>query len=223
MPDKRIQTWQARGRRFVIDGRALFVVDTGGEDKPVLLILHGYPTSSHDYAGVLDTLAEHFRVIVHDHLGFGLSDKPKEYSYALVDQTDVAVKVWQHLHVIKAHVFAHDYGTSIATELLALANAGVCPIDLTSITLCNGSVHIELARLRFIQILLRNRVAGTLIGAPVGTFVFFRQRHLNGQCRPELSQPEECEANYNNPAKLGLLAGTVAGLGAAPWAPSSGG
>ena len=57
MPDKRIQTWQARGRRFVIDGRALFVVDTGGEDKPVLLILHGYPTSSHDYAGVLDTLA----------------------------------------------------------------------------------------------------------------------------------------------------------------------
>lgn len=60
-------------------------------------------------------------------------------------------------------------------------------------------------------------IAGTLIGVPVGTFVFFRQRHLNGQCRPELSLPGECEANYNNPAKLGLLAGTVAGLGAAPW------
>lgn len=174
MPDKRIQAWQARGRRFVIDGRALFVIDTGGADKPVLLILHGYPTSSHDFEGVLVELARHFRVIIHDHLGFGLSDKPRDYSYALVEQTDVALKLWQHLKVNQAHVFAHDYGTSIATELLARTNEGSCPIKVLSLTLCNGSVHIELARLRFIQLLLRNPVTGPLVARFSSQRVFDR-------------------------------------------------
>lgn len=60
-------------------------------------------------------------------------------------------------------------------------------------------------------------VAGTLVGVPVGTFVFFRQRYHNRQCKPELSLPGECEASYVNPAKAALVVGGLAGLGAAPW------
>jgi pimeloyl-ACP methyl ester carboxylesterase len=153
----------------------VFTIDTGGDDRrPTLLLLHGYPTSSHDYYVVLPELAEHYRVIVHDHLGFGWSDKPGDYSYAIQEQTDFALLLWQHLGVGSAHLFAHDYGTSLATEILARWNLGFCPLDLESVTFCNGSVHIELARLRLIQKLLRNRTLGPLVARLSSQRVFNR-------------------------------------------------
>src|SRR6185436_12149599 len=130
---------------------------------PALVILHGYPTSSIDYHQVLPSLTNRFRVIAHDHLGFGLSEKPVDYSYALLDQADVAEELWLSLGVTRAHCFAHDYGTSVATELVARSNEGRARVKLSSVTLCNGSVHIELARLRFIQKLLRNRLTGPFV------------------------------------------------------------
>jgi pimeloyl-ACP methyl ester carboxylesterase len=172
------EEWRARGAFHTLPGHTLFVVDTGADgsadDKPTLVLLHGYPTSSHDYYRVLEDLAAHHRVIVHDHLGFGLSDKPSDYSYALYEQTDVALLLWQHLGVSSAHVFAHDYGTSLATELLARWNRGFRPVQLESITLCNGSVHIELAKLRVIQKLLRNHTLGPLVARLSSQRVFNR-------------------------------------------------
>ena len=156
------ERWRERGAIRRINGRSIFYVDTGG-DKEVLVVLHGYPTSSHDYHRVLPALAERFRVIVHDHVGFGHSDKPLDYSYALMDQADVAEQLWLSLGVNRAHCFAHDYGTSVATELVARTNQGHAKVTLASVTLCNGSVHIELARLRLIQKLLRNTLIGPLV------------------------------------------------------------
>jgi pimeloyl-ACP methyl ester carboxylesterase len=173
-----VDEWRAGGAYHTLHGRTLFVVDTGSdsadEDKPTLVLLHGYPTSSHDYHRVLSDLAAHYRVIVHDHLGFGLSDKPRDYSYALHEQTDFALLLWQHLGVKSAHLFAHDYGTSVATELLARWNLGFRPLALESITLCNGSVHIELARLRLIQKLLRNETLGPVVARLSSQRVFNR-------------------------------------------------
>jgi len=171
--------WRARGRFHTLQGRTLFVVDSGADDtsvddKPTLVLLHGYPTSSHDYYRVLPDLADHYRVIVHDHLGFGLSDKPEDYSYTIHEQTDFALLLWQHLGVRSAHVFSHDYGTSVATELLARWNRGFRPVPLDSMTLSNGSVHIELARLRFIQKLLRNRTLGPWVARLTSQRVFNR-------------------------------------------------
>jgi pimeloyl-ACP methyl ester carboxylesterase len=171
--------WQNLGESHTVHGNSLFVVDTGADDRtdddrPTLVLLHGYPTSSHDYYRVLPDLAAHYRVIVHDHLGFGLSDKPRDYSYALYEQADFALLLWQQLGVKSAHVFAHDYGTSVATELLARWNRGFRPVPLQSIALCNGSVHIELARLRVIQKLLRNETLGPLVARLSSQRVFDR-------------------------------------------------
>lgn len=157
--------WADAGAYYRARGHRVFAIDTGdtGGDRPALVILHGYPTSSHDYHRVLPRLSERHRVIVHDHLGFGLSDKPAAYSYSLMEQTEVALALWQALGVRRAHVVAHDYGTSVATELVARRNAGDEPIRLASLTLSNGSVHIELAKLRLIQKLLRSRLTGPLV------------------------------------------------------------
>jgi pimeloyl-ACP methyl ester carboxylesterase len=157
-----VDDWAKKGSTHAVGGPRLFAVDTGGDKLP-LVVLHGYPTSSHDYHRVLPKLAERHRVVVHDHLGFGLSDKPADYSYSLLEQTNQAVALWQALGVRRAHLVAHDYGTSIATELLARRNEGDEPVELVSLTLSNGSVHIELAKLRFIQKLLRNRLTGPIV------------------------------------------------------------
>lgn len=144
-----------------IGAHQLFVIDKGKAEQ-TLVILHGYPTSTFDYHYVLNELSKHYRVILHDHLGFGFSDKPKNYSYSLIEQADYALALWQKLGLQKVHLLAHDYGTSVATEILAKAQFGHQPIEIKKLILCNGSMHIELAQLRFIQKLLRSKRWGPL-------------------------------------------------------------
>ena len=155
--------WFNQGQLIEINGYKHFVYDSQS-DKPCLVILHGYPTCIYDYYQVLPYLEHHFRVIMHDHLGFGFSDKPKDYSYSLLTQTDQALALWHQLGVQSAVVLAHDYGTSIATELLArIEDSTDIGINLKQFLLCNGSMHIEMAQLRWIQKLLLNRVTGPFV------------------------------------------------------------
>jgi pimeloyl-ACP methyl ester carboxylesterase len=157
-----LEQWEAQGNYHNINDKKIFVYDSGGK-REAIVILHGYPTSSHDFHKVLPILQKKYRVIVHDHIGFGLSDKPVDYSYSLIEQADVALLLWQQLGVKSAHLVSHDYGTSVATEIIARRNMGDEPVKLHSLTLSNGSVHIELAKLRIIQKLLRNKVLGPLV------------------------------------------------------------
>ena len=159
-----LNEWRDKGKFIKVNDHELFYIDTGGE-KPILLILHGYPSASYDYHAVLPALSQKFRVIVHDHPGFGFSAKPLDYSYSLIDQTSVILKFWEQLEIKSGHILAHDYGTSIATEILARVGEGYKAIDFLSVTLSNGSVHIELAHLRTIQKLLKNPTVGPLIAS----------------------------------------------------------
>ena len=157
--------WFDKGQLIEVNGRKLFVIDTEPHStKPVLVILHGYPTCSFDYYKALPYLSQTYRVIVHDHLGFGYSDKPKDYSYSLIEQADFVLNLWHKLGINQAHIVAHDYGTSVATEILARDNENkLKPFKIDSLTLCNGSMHIELAQLRTIQKLLLNRFTGPIV------------------------------------------------------------
>ena len=172
-----LDEWRARGQQMLVGRHQVFYIDTGG-DKPPLLLLHGYPTSSYDFQRALPALAARYRVIVHDHLGFGLSDKPREYSYSLMEQADIALELWRALAVETADIVAHDYGTSVATELLARRERGLLPIEMRSLTLSNGSVHIELAKLRVIQRLLRQPTIGPMV-ARFGNYPLFRRNIRN--------------------------------------------
>ncbi|MCB9544131.1 MAG: alpha/beta hydrolase [Myxococcales bacterium] len=182
LPDR--ASWQARGRVEAIYGHDVFTLDEGPRDAPVIVYLHGYPTSSHDLAPALPALTAGRRVIAHDHLGFGLSAKPADYSYSLLEQAEVALALWQRLGVTRAHLVAHDYGTSVATELLARRERGGIGVELTGVTLCNGSVHVELADLRLIQVLLRSRALGPLVARLV------RRDAFAANMRRILARPE---------------------------------
>ena len=177
--------WKSKGEFITVNDRKLFVIDTSSffssEDKiptETMVILHGYPTSSYDYYKVLPELSKHYRVIVHDHLGFGFSDKPLNYSYSLLDQADLALQLWQQLGVKKVHLLAHDYGTSVATEIIARNNNNELTIEIENLTLCNGSMHIELSQLRTIQKLLKNKWLGKYV-AKLTTYAIFSKNLRN--------------------------------------------
>ena len=177
--------WKSKGEFITVNDRKLFVIDTSSffssEDKiptETMVILHGYPTSSYDYYKVLPELSKHYRVIVHDHLGFGFSDKPLNYSYSLLDQADLALQLWQQLGVKKVHLLAHDYGTSVATEIIARNNNHELTIEIEKLTLCNGSMHIELSKLRTIQKLLKNKWLGKYV-AKLTTYAIFSKNLRN--------------------------------------------
>ncbi len=187
-----LATWRDRGRYLSIFGRAVFIVEAGPRDAPAILVLHGFPTCSLDFRSVLAPLALRHRVIVHDHVGFGLSDKPIDYSYSLIEQSEVALAVWRALGVERGHVLAHDYGTSVATELVARRERGGLPLEIESLTLANGSVHLELARLSLPQRLLRNEHVGPIFAAMGSRAVFKLQlRRIFG--RPDAVADDELD------------------------------
>lgn len=152
--------WRARGATFSIDWLAfeheVFVVDSATPDTTPLLLLHGFPTSSWDFAGVFDTLCEDRRVITLDLLGFGFSSKPKCFSYSLIEQADVVIEAMKRAKISRAHVWAHDMGTSVATELCAREQRGTLPFEFASLVLTNGSVHIDMASLTIGQRILKS-------------------------------------------------------------------
>lgn len=169
-----IAPWRARGRTVEVFGHAVFVVEAGAGGGVPLVVLHGYPGSAVDFERVLPLLSADRRVVVHDHLGFGLSAKPADWSYSLVDQADIALGLWRQLGLTEVHLLAHDYGTSIATELLTRQVRGLLPIKLRSVTLSNGSVHIELARPLLAQRLLRHPTFGPIL-ARLSSEGYFRR------------------------------------------------
>lgn len=169
------ETWAARGVHRTVFGHQVFVVDAGPPTAPTLVLLHGYPTSSLDFDQALPVLLDAgFRVVAHDHIGFGLSDKPPNYSYSLVEQAEVALELWRQLGVESAHLVAHDYGTSVATEILARRERSGDTLQVRSVVLCNGSMHIELAKPRLIQLLLRSRWTGPLAARFASRALFAR-------------------------------------------------
>lgn len=168
-----LKHWKSIGSFYTVLGKQVFVIDKGSSTN-TLVILHGYPTSSFDYWMVLEKLSEKYRVIIHDHIGFGFSDKPLDYSYSLIEQAEVALGLWKSLNLTEVSILAHDYGTSVATEILARSQNNSISIKIKEIVLCNGSIHIELSQLRLIQKLLKNKTIGPLVAKLASEQTFIR-------------------------------------------------
>lgn len=156
--EARIASWEARGARIDVVGARVWTASLGPEDDPTpVLVLHGFPTCSYDARHVVEALPGR-RFVVFDFVGYGLSDKPASHGYSLFEQADVACQVLAHHGLSRVHVWAHDMGTSVATELLARRARGLLPFTLASLVLSNGSVVIERAHLTPSQRVLRSRL-----------------------------------------------------------------
>jgi pimeloyl-ACP methyl ester carboxylesterase len=141
--------WWDRGRHVELLGQQIFVVDlpAGDDDgRPPLLVIHGFPTSSLDYAGVADALAAHRRVVLLDLPGYGFSAKP-DRPYLLAGQADVVVALTTLLGLDRLALLTHDMGDTVGGELLARQVEGSWPVEVTTRVVTNGSIYIEMAHL----------------------------------------------------------------------------
>jgi pimeloyl-ACP methyl ester carboxylesterase len=118
------------------------------------VLVHGFPTSSYDYRGLMQRLAPHFRCIAFDFPGYGLSDKPAAYSYSLFQQADAMEALLRALGIPRARVVCHDMGTSVLCELLARSEEGRLGFELEHVTFTNGSMLQWLADITPFQKLL---------------------------------------------------------------------
>ncbi len=139
-----VSEWRDLGRMVRIGQRDIFVTETGHGELPIVLI-HGFPGSSFDWASLIPLLPG--RVIAFDLPGYGLSDKSAEASYSLFDQTDLVVSLLAELDVQRCVIVAHDMGDTVTAELASRANAGVLDFTIDQIVLTNGSIFIDLAQL----------------------------------------------------------------------------
>jgi pimeloyl-ACP methyl ester carboxylesterase len=180
-----LRAWRDGGEWIVIGGHRIFV-RRGGSGPPLLLI-HGFPTSSLDWAPIWPALCARFEVAAFDLLGFGLSSKPRGHRYTLAEQADIAITVARYCRWHTFFVLAHDYGDTVAQELLArqIEQGGYTFPALLRLCFLNGGLFPETHRARPIQRLLASPLGPWLIGAMRKPSF---SRNLNGLLARPLSE-----------------------------------
>jgi pimeloyl-ACP methyl ester carboxylesterase len=172
------ESWRAGGRQFSHCGHPIFWQSGGSGVGDVLVCIHGFPTASWDWHALWPELCKHFsRVIAPDMIGFGWSDKPRRYIYSIFDQADLHESVLRAEGVTRYHILAHDYGVTVAQELLARYEqrraAGDRSLELQSVCFLNGGLFPETHRARRVQKLLLTPL-GPLLAAVINQRSFSR-------------------------------------------------
>lgn len=156
------EAWIAGGKYFVRDdGHSIFYRREGR--GPVMLMLHGFPTWSYDYAEIAPLLASHYDVVTPDFLGYGASDKPRDYAFSVPDAADTVEALMASIGVRETHLVIHNYGGIVGQELLDRHRRGVLSFAITSVHLLNCGVVYEEYRPALLQRLLANTLIGGLV------------------------------------------------------------
>jgi pimeloyl-ACP methyl ester carboxylesterase len=171
--NSRVTAWHDRGRDEEFRGRRIHVFERDG-DGPLVLLLHGFPSSSYDWRLLLEGEAAG-AVLAPDFLGFGLSEKPRDHDYTLHWQADLVEELVRSSgHAGPVFFCAHDMGTSVANELMARDIEGSLEMDLTGGLLLNGSMVQGAASPTLGQRILRSAVGGLF--SRLSSERFFRQQ-----------------------------------------------
>lgn len=155
-----LAAWRAAGKAYGHRGHSIFYRDDAGAGSSAPLVcVHGFPTASWDWALMWPDLLKKFsRVISPDMIGFGFSAKPREYPYSIFDQADLFEALLKQLGISRCHLLAHDYGDTVAQELIARHNEreakGDNSLVIESCVLLNGGLFPEVHRARPIQKLM---------------------------------------------------------------------
>jgi len=123
-----------------IDGIDVFYREAGPADAPVVLLLHGFPTSSHMFRNLIPLLADRYRVIAPDYPGYGQSASPdrSKYKYTFAAAADIVDKLMGKLDAKSYAMYVMDYGAPVGYRL-ALKH----PERVTGLIIQNGNAYEE--------------------------------------------------------------------------------
>jgi pimeloyl-ACP methyl ester carboxylesterase len=124
----------------IVDGFKIFFREAGEKTAPTILLLHGFPTSSHMFRNLIPALADRFHVVAPDLPGFGFSDAPdrKSFRYTFEHLAQVIDGFTQAIGLERYAIYVFDYGAPVGLRL-ALAH----PERITAIISQNGNAYEE--------------------------------------------------------------------------------
>jgi pimeloyl-ACP methyl ester carboxylesterase len=127
-------------KNATVDGSKIFYREAGPVDSPTILLLHGFPTSSHMFRNLIPVLADHYHVVAPDLPGFGFSDAPdrKKFHYTFEQLARTIDEFTQTIGLGRYAIYVFDYGAPVGLRL-ALAH----PERITAIISQNGNAYEE--------------------------------------------------------------------------------
>ena len=123
-----------------INGLNVFYREAGGKNLPTVLLLHGFPTSSHMFRNLIPILAENYHVVAPDFPGFGQTDLPdhKQFSYTFSNLADIIGKFTEAIGLKQFSIYIFDYGAPVGLRM-ALKH----PERIAAIISQNGNAYVE--------------------------------------------------------------------------------
>ncbi|HSY42715.1 MAG TPA: alpha/beta hydrolase [Candidatus Acidoferrum sp.] len=123
-----------------VNGLNIFYREAGKKTSPTLLLLHGFPSSSHMFRNLIPLLAEHYHIVAPDFPGFGQTDLPshKEFAYTFANLADVIGQFTEAIGLKKFAIYIFDYGSPVGLRM-ALKH----PERIQAIISQNGNAYVE--------------------------------------------------------------------------------
>jgi pimeloyl-ACP methyl ester carboxylesterase len=111
----------SRYRIVDVDGLNIFYREAGADTSPALLLLHGFPTSSHMFRNLIPSLADDYHVVAPDLPGFGFSDAPErsQFKYTFDHLADVIDRFTTVAGLTRYAIYVFDYGAPVGLRLAA--------------------------------------------------------------------------------------------------------
>ena len=123
-----------------INGVEIFYREAGNKNNPTLVLLHGYPTSSHMFRNLIADLSDKYHLIAPDYPGYGRSEQPlmKDFNYTFENMASIITTLLSELDIQKYSLYLMDYGAPIGFRI---ANASPDKID--TLIIQNGCAYDE--------------------------------------------------------------------------------
>ncbi len=129
-----------RYKTVTIDGLDIFYREAGNPENPTILLLHGFPTSSHMFRNLIPALADEFHLVAPDYPGYGFSAMPKvdEFEYSFDNVAKIVDKLIDALGLDKYSIYLMDYGAPVGFRV-----ATHRPEKVEALIIQNGNAYVE--------------------------------------------------------------------------------
>jgi pimeloyl-ACP methyl ester carboxylesterase len=173
-------------RFATVAGRRLFYREAGPADAPTIVLLHGFPTSSHMYRHLIPALADRYHVVAPDYLGAGASDAPTvdEFTYTFDALAELTLGLLDEIGLDRFALYIQDFGAPVGLRIAA-GN----PERVTAIVTQNGNAYVDGLGAGLPQRL----AAGTLTEEDLRAMVSLdvtKAQYLDGVPDPALVSPD---------------------------------
>ncbi|MFG3299707.1 alpha/beta fold hydrolase [Micromonospora chersina] len=129
-----------RHHLVTVAGQQVFYREAGDPSRPTLVLLHGFPTSSHMFRNLIPALADEFHLVAPDHVGFGQSSAPPvdQFDYSFERLTEITLGLLDTLGIDRFALYLHDYGAPIGLRV-----ASRHPQRVTGLITQSGNAYTE--------------------------------------------------------------------------------